>query len=195
MRLGILGGSFDPIHLGHLKIAEFCQKELKLDFILFIPAGNPPHKSVFVDYQHRFAMVKLAIKEHKNFRISDIEKSSSSPTYTLNTLKKTKKLYPNDEIFFFIGEDNVSEIQSWYDYKELFHYAKFVVLSRNVESRKSFKYLNYFDKLHFLNMPEIDISSSMIRNNLAKNLSIDGFVPKVVENYIRKNKLYRKGER
>jgi nicotinate-nucleotide adenylyltransferase len=208
MRLGILGGTFDPIHFGHLKIAEFCRKELNLDLVLFIPSGNPPHKKAVADYKHRVRMIKLALKDCKYFKVSELEKRTADNqwTYSINTLKRVKSLYPDAEIFFFIGEDNVLEIRNWYRYKELFNYAKFVVLSRDVESKKFWKKphnrtriqqskLDYFDKLQFLNMSKIDIASNMIRSNIAKNLSISGFVPKIVEDYIKENKLYLKEEK
>lgn len=192
MRLGILGGTFDPIHLGHIKVAEFCLKKLNLDLILFIPSGNPPLKKASADYIHRFEMVKLAIKEYKYFKVSELEKIKfrNYPTYTYDTLNTIRKLYPKAEVIFLIGEDNVPELKRWYKYNELFKYAKFVVLSRDINSRKSFTNLEYYNKLEFLNMPLIDISSNTIRNNIMNNLPVDGLLPKDVEKYIIENRLY-----
>ena len=194
MRLGILGGTFDPIHLGHIKVAEFCLKKLNLDLILFIPSGNPPLKKASADYIHRLEMVKLAIKKYKYFKVSELEKKKyeKDPTYTYDTLKTIKKLYPKAEVIFLIGEDNVTELKRWYKYNELFNYAKFVVLSRDVNSRKTFANLEYYNKLQFLNMPLIDISSNTIRNNIMNNLPVDGLLPKDVEKYIIDNRLYRR---
>ncbi len=194
MRLGILGGIFDPIHFGHLKVAESCSKKLNLNLILFIPSGNPPLKKASADYIHRLTMLKLALKGYTHFKVVELEKKrfDNQPTYTYNTLKTIKKLYPEAYRFFLIGEDNVPELKKWYRYKELFKYAEFIVLTRNVNSKKSWTNLEYYDKLKFVNTPLIDISSNMIRSNIAKNLSVDGLVPKIVENYIKKNKLYSK---
>lgn len=194
MRLGIFGGTFNPIHLGHLKVADFFYNKLNLDIVFFIPAGNPPHKSVFCDYQHRFKMVEMALKNFENFKILDIEKPNNGKSYTINTLKKIRKSYPNDELLFLIGEDNVPEIQSWFNYEKLFDSAQFVVLSRKTASKESFKNLPYFDKLKFLDMPKIDISSNMIRRNISQNIAVNKFLDENVKNYIKKNKLYSKGE-
>ena len=194
MRLGILGGTFDPIHFGHLKVAESCLKKLNLNLILFIPSGNPPLKKVSADYIHRLKMLKLALKGYTYFKVVELEKKrfDNQPTYTYNTLKTIKKLYPKAYRFFLIGEDNVPELKKWYRYKELFKYAEFIVLTRNVNSKKSWTNLEYYDKLKFVNTPLIDISSNTIRNNVMNNLPIKGLLPKNVENYIKENKLYSK---
>ena len=194
MRLGILGGTFDPVHFGHIKTAEYCKEKLNLNLILFIPAGCPPLKKAFADYIHRVEMVKLAIDEYKYFKVSEFEKKKEEnhPTYTYDTLRTIKKLYPKAEIIFLVGTDNVLEIKRWYKYKDLFKFAKFVVVSRDVSSRQSWRNLDYYNKLHFINMPLINISSHTIRHNIINNISIDGFLPKKVEKYIKKNQIYLK---
>ncbi len=189
MRLGVLGGTFDPIHFGHLKMAEFCLDVLRLDKIFLIPAGNPPHKKPIAPYSARVDMMKQAIKDRPRFEIKELEKEEQAKnyTYTYYTLKKLKEEYPDDTLFFLIGEDNVSEISGWFHYRELLTMAQFVILSR--ENAKGKKVQNN-DSFTYTPMPVIDISSKEIRSRLKHEKSIEGLVPKVVKDYIIENKLY-----
>jgi pyruvate,orthophosphate dikinase len=196
MNIGVLGGAFDPVHYGHLKIAEFCKEKLKLDKVLFVPSGNPPHKKPVASYQHRVKMLELALKDYSaGWRIlAELEKPSRiKHSYTIDTLKKLKKIYPHASVFFIIGEDNVPEIKGWHNYKNLFDYATFVVLRRpGVIQRSPNWRIEYKDKIRFIDSPKIDIASSDIRKKLSLGEKIDGLLPKVVADYIKKNKLYRK---
>jgi len=186
----VLGGTFDPIHFGHIKMAEFCFDVLKLDKIFLIPAGNPPHKKPIVPYDHRVEMMRMAIEDRPKFEIKELEKieQAKNYTYTYYTLKKLNEEYPEDELFFLVGEDNISEIAYWFKYEELLDMAQFIVLSRE-NSNGHTKYLK--KDLRYIPMPVIDISSQEIRKRLINRKSIDGLVPEVVKDYIIDNNLYR----
>lgn len=191
MRLGILGGTFDPIHCGHLRMASYCLDKLNLNKIFFIPAGNPPHKKPHIPYKQRAQMLKLALKEHPQFEIQELEKQehARSYTYTYYTLQKLKQKYPDDELFFLMGEDNISEISTWFRYNELFKLAHFVIISRPSEENHSQDF-SFSNELLFLDMPKIDISSQCIRNLCSSGKSIHGLVSVDVEDFIKKNNLY-----
>ncbi|HHI87715.1 MAG TPA: nicotinate (nicotinamide) nucleotide adenylyltransferase [Candidatus Cloacimonetes bacterium] len=191
MRLGVLGGTFDPIHFGHIRMAEFCLDVLNLDKIFLIPAGNPPHKKPVAPYEKRVRMMHLAIEDRPIFEIKELEKieQAKNYTYTYYTLKRLSEEHPDDELFFLMGEDNVSEINCWYRYEELLNMAQFVILSRENSDGKK---LHMNDKLRYIPMPVIDISSKEIRNRLMNGKKIEGLVPEVVKNYILENNLYTK---
>lgn len=191
MRLGILGGTFDPIHYGHLRLARYCIEKLILDKIYFIPAGNPPHKKPRVSYEQRVHMMRLALASHPQFDVNELEKHKQARdyTYTYYTLKKLREEHPDDELFFLMGEDNVSEISTWFRFKELLNLAEFVIISRKAEKDYS-KDIPFSDDLTFLEMPNIDISSKQIRNLRVSGKSIHGLVPDEVEKFIINNSLY-----
>lgn len=189
MKIGVLGGTFDPIHLGHLKIAEHCKNILNLNQVVFIPSGNPPHKKPVASYKCRKEMLLLALEGHKEFQLLECEKDSGSAnSYTYNTLKKLQKLYSHDEIFFIIGEDNVTEIKTWYKSDKILDMAKFVVLSRNVNDSKPNNSEDQVGKLKFIQIPKIPISSKEIRKKLTQEASIKNLVPSNVFTYIMKKK-------
>jgi nicotinate-nucleotide adenylyltransferase len=191
MKIGVLGGAFDPVHYGHLKIAEFCKDKLKLDRVLFIPTGNPPHKKPVAPYKHRVKMLELALQHYQDFYLAELEKPSETKySYTIDTLKKLKKIYPTASIFFIIGGDNVKEIKTWHNYKRLFDYATFVALRRPGAVQK-LDNVEYRDKILFIDSPKIDIASRDIRKKLSLGEKINGLLPKIVADYINKDKLYR----
>lgn len=190
MKIGVLGGAFDPVHYGHLKIAEFCKDRLKLDRVLFVPTGNPPHKKPVASYQHRLKMLELALKDYHDFVLAELEKPSRKKySYTIDTLKRLKKIYPTASIFFIIGQDNVKEIKTWHNYQSLFDYATFVVLRRPGDFQ-GLDNIEYKDKILFIDSPAIDIASRDIRQKLRLGEKINGLFPKVIADYIKKNKLY-----
>lgn len=193
MRLGILGGTFDPIHCGHLRMAEYCREKLHLDKIYFIPAGNPPHKKPHIHYDLRVQMLHLALEGKPYFEISELEKleHTRNYTYTYYTLQKLKKKHPNDELFFLLGEDSVAEISTWFKYNELLSLAQFIIISRPADLKNHSSNFTFSRDLSYLEMPIIDISSQCIRNMCSKRQSIKGFVPKKVEDFIKKNNLYK----
>ena len=194
-KIGIMGGTFDPIHNGHLFIAEQVRVKYKLDKVLFIPSGNPPHKKDLdiADSTHRYNMVNLAIANNYYFFSSLIEINRGGETYTIDTLKELKLLYPNAQLYFIIGYDAISVINTWKDYESLFDYTKFIVVSRNVPRIETLDFLheNFYDSIDYFETPVIDISSTQIRKNIDINKSIKYMVGSTVEKYIYKYNLYK----
>lgn len=199
-RIGIFGGTFDPVHTGHLIIAEYAREMLKLDKIVFVPNGNPPHKnSYFTEKIHRFEMLQIAVEDNKYFDVSDIEIKKDVHCYTLDTLFELKKIF-FEKIFFIMGADSLISIKTWYKYTELLKICNFVVfpriindeiwnngkltkwLSDNLEEEKS--------KFYFVDFPILEISSSEIRSNLLQKKSVKYLVPSKVIEYIFEKGLY-----
>ena len=217
MRTGILGGTFNPIHLGHLHIAEAVRMQLGFDQILFMPTGNPPHKSLktLAPAQHRLEMVKLAIKNSPHFRFSEVEIFSTEICYTIDTLHKLKSQVEG-ELFFLVGLDAFLDIPAWKNDKELLTKANFVVVSRPEFYFSQIKTLptpipisegdltaldnekqNRLDiqtsgesALILLVLPPCNISASAIRNHLKQGLSAANWLPPSIESYIIGNRLY-----
>ncbi len=198
-RIGVFGGLFDPPHIGHLIIAQWVLDEFSLDKIIFIPAFNPPHKKRYSPFKNRYEMTRLAIKENKNFLISDIEKNVKGKTYTVEVIKALKKdsmciskCARKNKILLYliIGADQWQEIRHWKDPEDIFKECKVIVLPRPGYKIKKIK--PFYKKILVSNAPLIDISSTMIRNRFAKGLDIRYFVSELVYNYIHINNLYRK---
>lgn len=219
MRIGILGGTFNPIHNGHLKIAELLLERLNLDKILFVPANIPPHKDDrgIIGAKHRLEMVRLAIRNNPRFELSTIEIERGGASYTIDSLKELEGIYGKDaELFFITGIDAFLDIETWKDADALLSHYNFVVIPRpsfrykdlkgiaiiNLpedklialdEERMDFLKLPLKGKnhLYLLAMPHIDISSKDIRSRIDLKKEIKYFLPESVELYIIKNKLYR----
>lgn len=197
VRLGIAGGTFDPIHIGHLIIAEVARQECRLDKVLFIPTGVPPHKTGYTvtPAACRYEMVKMAIMDNPYFEISDIEVKREGFTYTVDTLRELKRMYPaNVEFFFIIGSDTLPEVKGWREASQVVKYCHFVVYGRpgyDVAEREiRFLRENMGASVYTVQGPLLDISSTDIRDRIEKGKSIRYLVPPVVEEYIYKNHLY-----
>ena len=198
MKIGIMGGTFDPIHTGHLIIGEYARTTLDLDKIIFIPVGLPPHKdnSKVSTSSKRLEMTKLAISSNSYFYLSSIEVDRKEITYTIDTIKELKNIYKEDELYFVIGGDSLFEIEKWKDFDQLIKLCKFVVLERpgrtkeEIEQKKIELKLSYKIELEKIYSPLIDISSTEIRERVKNNLSIKYLVPESVEAYIMYHKLY-----
>lgn len=212
-----MGGTFNPIHNGHLKCAEELLSACKLDRVIFIPAAQPPHKKLsdIATLNHRFAMVKRAIAPYQQFEISDIEAQRDGKSYTVDTLSLLHQLCPNDQFFFLIGMDSLNTIHTWHNYPQLFELCHLVVARRPgvkkpssdtalpVAIRHQFWYdseLNLFchnsgHQLIFLEQTFLNISSTQIRNNIANNLSVSTMLPATVAEYIKTHQLYVRSER
>src|SRR5947209_3226451 len=132
MRVGVFGGTFDPIHLGHLILAEQCREQAELDQVLFMPAALPPHKQQqpLTPFAQRAEMLALAISGHPPFRVEELEKDRPGPSYTVDTLNELHAHRPGDELFFMIGSDSLSELASWYQPKRVLELATLLVVAR-----------------------------------------------------------------
>lgn len=198
-KIGIMGGTFDPIHNGHLLIAEYARNHFELDMILFMPTGNPPHKNEnnISSDKHRYNMVLLATNSNENFILSTMEMDRQGITYTIDTIKALKTMYEDVDLYFIMGSDSLLQIHKWKNYEELLNICKFIVASRpgydNNMLENIIKDLNFkFNSPIFtMEAPLLDISSSEIRERIKNNKSISYLVPRPVEIYIHKNKLYR----
>jgi nicotinate-nucleotide adenylyltransferase len=186
MKIGIFGGSFSPIHMGHLVIAEFIRSEKNLDKVLFIPLGIPSHREDdLASVDDRINMVKLAIKSNSHFEMLDIEAKKKAKSYTVDTLRELKKIYPDDVFFEIIGEDSACYLNSWKEYEALIEETKFFVFRRN-----GYSYDLGLKNVEVVDTPLIDISSTVIRQRIIENKSIKYLVPEEVEEYIKKNKIF-----
>lgn len=188
MKIGILGGTFNPIHYGHLILAEQVLGQLNLNRVIFVPTFVPPHKSNrgVISPKHRLGMIKLAVKENPHFKVSDIEIKRKGTSYTVDTLRIIKKQYPQAQLFFICGSDLVNEIPKWKDVEEIYKLAKFVLAKRPGFGRR-------LSGKNFLkiNVAQVDISSSLIRDLVRQGRSIRYLTPDSVVKYIQKHRLYK----
>lgn len=212
MKLGMLGGTFNPIHLGHLRVAEEIGWKLNLDLVYLIPSRLPPHKSTdhIVDFFHRLEMTRLASELSPMLKVWDIEGQRSGPSYSIDTLRLFHSHFgPGLELFFIIGTDAFSLIETWKDFRSLFKYASFVVINRgNCKKGEFFSFIKSLDAslvwdenkncfchpagtvLLSMDTAIMDISASRIRQMVATGGSIRFIVPEVVREYIEKKGLY-----
>ena len=195
MRIGILGGTFNPVHYGHLVIASEVRDRLKLDKVIFVPAGKAPHKKVKgATPDERYEMVSLAIKGNPSFAVSPIEIEESKivnrPTFTLETIREFIKIYRNrGKVYFIVGLDEMLEISTWKEPKKLLELCKFVVVTRpGYELRKLDKRIA--SKVITIKVPGLEISASDIRKRIKAGKPIKYLLPQSVEEYIRKKRLY-----
>ncbi len=187
MKTGLFFGSFNPVHNGHLHIASFCLQE-GLDRVLFIVSPQNPLKdlSVLAPEHHRLEMVKLAIQDHPQFEVSDIEFHLPRPSYTYITLEHLSRQLPNDKLIVLLGYDSYLDLPAWKNYKQWTRHYEIWVYPRNVKEGKE----PDIPHVRFLNMPLLDISSTTIRKLIASGKDFKKFVPEKVAEYIIKQKLY-----
>lgn len=195
---GIFGGSFNPVHIGHLILAEYIRNEFKLDRIMFIPANIPPHKTEerMESAQHRFNMLNLAIESNENFIISKIELNRKGPSYTVDTLTELSRTYSGEELYFICGADSLMNFYTWRNIGEIFRLAHIIIAGRAKINDEEFSKMTeslrkqFNARILISQSPLIDISSTQIRERIQKGLSIKYLVPDKVENYIRLHRLY-----
>ena len=187
-RIGILGGSFDPIHFGHLLMAQSAAEALKLDTVFFVPTFCSPFKTShpLPDAAKRLVMVKEAIKGNKVFKLYDGEIRREKVSYTIDTLKELKLKFPQGRFYLLMGADNLRSFHRWKDPQGILSLAKLVILNRPGFDRNYPKCWPYVK----INMPAVDISSSDIRQRLKINKSIWYLTPKAVIRYISRHRLY-----
>lgn len=198
-RIGVLGGSFDPVHYGHLILAEQIKTEASLDKVVFVPAYVSPFKmwTTQTDGNHRMKMLELAINGHRGFEISDIELEENKPSYTYYTLSQLEKKYgENADIFFIIGTDAFMHIEEWKHSKELLNNFSFLIgLRKGYDECKLVSILNdlktrYPLKAEYIRIPELEISASDLREQIASGKSVRFLLPDTVIDYIDKQGLY-----
>lgn len=187
-KIGIFGGLFDPPHIGHLIIAQSVLEEFHLDRVLFIPAGNPPHKSKYSPYIVRYRMTKLALKANRQFKISNIEHTIVGKTYTVEVLSQLKKKLKGI-LYLIIGSDQWLEIKTWKAPEELLRQCKLVVVPRPHYDIKRTDYRS--QKILISHAPVLDISSTQIRKRVKNNCDVRYLVPPLVYRYITRKKMYR----
>ena len=189
-RVGLIGGTFDPIHNGHVLLAQFALEKIPLNRILFIPAADPPHKDcVYVSASARMQMVSLAVADMESVFVSKIELDRSGKSFTVDTLRQLCKQNPNDSYYLIIGDDNVSQISSWHDPEVIFELCTVVVGNRMITERVGKK--KFLDQMTLLDTPLFELSSTEIRQRLSTGRSVKGMIPESVESYIRDQGLYR----
>ncbi len=213
-RLGLLGGAFNPIHLGHLRAAEAIRERHSLDVVVFIPTALPPHKDArpLAPFSDRLAMVRLATGNHPGFEVSDLEGRLPAPSYTVTTLEHFRDQCGDDATLFFLtGMDSFLEIDTWKDYRRLFSLADFIVFTRPgadassladvVRGKVSPDYqwdetsgaftADGLKRIHVSRIFELDISSTDIRRLVAQDRSVRYLIPDPVREYISNKDLYR----
>jgi nicotinate-nucleotide adenylyltransferase len=198
--IGIMGGTFDPIHYGHLVTAEVVRSEFNLEKVYFVPSGNPPHKDPIkvTDSQHRYLMTFLSITTNKYFEASSIEVDRIGKSYTFDTVKIFKERFPDHEIYFITGADAIKEILTWHRVEELLDLCYFVAATRpgyDLEDLKKeeLKVLpkEYLDRIIIIEVPAMAISSTGIRRRVREGKPIKYLLPEAVEHYIYKKGLYK----
>lgn len=197
-RIGIMGGTFNPIHYGHLFLAENALEQLALDKVLFMPSKNPPHKAKPDDVtnQQRIDMIALAIANNPKFELSTIEMEREGTTYTVDTLRLLTKQYTDTEYYFIIGADSLFQLPKWKNPQEICSLCTIVAANRDrVEEEKLIGQADYLKNIYnagiiLIDMPTIQISSEVIRERIASNRSVRYWLPEAVMEYIAKNDLY-----
>ena len=196
MKIGIFGGSFNPIHKGHLHLAESVEKELGLDKIIFVPSKISPHRASdeYVSERDRLEMIKLAIESNDKFEVSDYELLQNRVSYTIYTINYFKTVYPDDEIYLLIGSDMLMSFEQWYCFEEIMKKAVIVCVSRNKgdfsELNSKASVLSVYGEIRVCTTSPFPVSSTEIRKKIRKNQNWYRYLDKNVVQYIRLGKLY-----
>lgn len=195
-RLGVMGGTFDPPHKAHIAIAEEAMRSFKLDKVLFIPTGTPPHKPVndITDAEHRYAMTKTAIEGNPGFEVSRMEIDRKGPSYSIDTIRSLKEIYPpGTEIYFIIGADEALELPKWYESEKLPGLTRFIAAPRSGFNETILK--NRLPEalaaaVDILSIKQMEISATDIRQRLSSGDSVGELVSESVVKYIKEHRLY-----
>jgi nicotinate (nicotinamide) nucleotide adenylyltransferase len=197
-KIGIMGGTFDPIHMAHLVLAMQCADDFKLDKVIFIPTGQPPHKSdrrVSLSL-HRGNMTKLAIENNAKFIYSDIEINRIGDTYTAETLEELHKTYNNAEFYFIMGADSFMYLDKWFNPERIIKLSKIIVAARDnigedmLLNKGNELKSKFGGEFHIIRTPNLEISSNMLRSNISAGKSVQYYVTNEVYKYIKEKKLY-----
>ena len=199
MRIGIFGGTFDPVHMGHLILAEQCRAQAGLDEVWFIPSYTPPHKAEkgVTRFEQRCDMLELAVAGHPAFRVDRIEKELPEPSYTARTLEHLHAAHPGSEFFLLMGSDCLPDLPGWYEPRAVIEHASLVVVPRPGVMLWTAERLAQAlgvavsaVRLRFVACPMIEIASRELRRAVADGMSVRYLVPRAVEEYARERKLY-----
>ena len=197
-----MGGTFDPIHVGHLITAEMVRSAANLDEVLFIPSARPPHKdgTRAASPEDRLMMTKYAVQENPHFFVSDIELRRDGPSYTVDTIAELQNLWDGSELFFITGADAMNDLYRWHEPKRLLRSCQFIVATRQGTPLDEVLLAEKFtakerSHIEVLPTPHLEISSSAIRARIREGFSIRHLVPRTVEEYIEKRGLYREHDK
>lgn len=203
MKIGIMGGTFDPIHIGHLLLGEFAYEDFGLDEIWFLPNGNPPHKETAdtgTSLEHRIEMIRKAIEGVPHFRLNLHEANTEEHSYTYRTMQEFNQMFPEHEFYFILGADSLFSIEQWKYFREIFPTCTILAAMRDDkdgrEMQRQILYLTekYGTRIRLLQAPLLEISSTVIRDRASRDLGVRYMVPDSVAEYIRTNHLYKKKE-
>lgn len=191
-RIGFLGGTFDPIHLGHLILAQQLAEQFQLKKVLFIPSATPPHKNDIKvsPTHHRFEMTKSAVEDNRLFEISDIELKREGKSYTIDTIAELKKLYPDSDLYFLAGSDVLTEFDTWKDPERIFEQVKVALGTRPGYDKVDMNNM-FFSKTIMVEINGLHVSSTQVRHRVREGKSIKYLVPLKVEEYIKAKGLYK----
>ena len=195
--VGILGGTFDPIHYGHLTLAEDAMFRAGLAKIIFVPAARPPHKDNYrvQSSEHRVAMVKHAINYNPKFELSTIELERTGPSYTVDTVYDLKQKYSTSDLYYIMGLDAFLTLYEWKEADRLVNLCRFIILTRPGYNRAEAELASAWPagsrpNFSIIELRQVDISSQELRSKILKREAITGLVPRSVEQYIKTNRLY-----
>lgn len=199
-RIGIFGGTFDPVHMGHLIMAEQCREQARLDEVWFVPAADPPHKKPQAPFGRRVEMLALAIAGNAAFRIDELEKDRPGPNYTVDTLEEFRQRYPTYSFFFALGSDSLPDLPHWRDPAGIVQRAALLVVARPgwqvpplEQLRRTLGLLDEVAlQVEMVEVPLIDTSSTDLRRRAAEGRSLRYLVPRAVECYILEHRLYER---
>ena len=201
MRIGLFGGTFDPVHMGHLILAEQCRDQAGLDEVWFLPSYHPPHKatSVITRFEQRCDMLELATAGHPAFRINRIERELPPPSYTAETLTELRRRHPEHEFALLMGSDQLPDLPLWYEPVRVIEQASLVVVPRPgvmlwtaERLARALRVEVAAVRLRFVACPMIEIASRELRRAIGDGMSVRYLVPRAVEEYVRERKLYQR---
>lgn len=200
MKIGIMGGTFDPIHIGHLLLGQFAYENFNLDEVWYLPNGNPPHKETDeteAALHHRIDMVQLATADIPYFKVNLFEATAEEHSYTYSTMREFNRLYPEHEFYFILGADSLFSFEKWKHFREIFPACVILAAMRDDKDadsmRSQIRYLRarYNARIELLQAPLVEISSTTIRQRAGKGLSVRYMVPDCVADYMTEHRLYR----
>ncbi len=197
-KIGIFGGTFDPVHMAHLHMAQCALDQAKLDKVIFVPNGTPPHKknSGITDGEHRYNMLVLATEDNPCFEVSDYELTKGGLCYTVDTMRYFKSAYPEDSFVFILGADSLDYLDMWYDAANLIRENSFLVAAREFRDGYDIqdnigRIQDMGGKVEIMQIPPLDISATFIRKTAAQGYSVDYLTTPKVGQYIRDKELYK----